>query len=158
VKSLELSYVGLSDRATYCVDFRGFSSLEELDLSGKKFSSLPFEIGFLPKLRVLFVHECKYLVSIPDVPSSLICLAALDCKSLEKVRIPKQLKKELFIKLDESRSLEKIDEDDKGLRNSFWHIRVRDRNRSTNKFQNVGVLFLSVSLAQKVNTHNWHIY
>jgi len=147
VKSLELPYVGLSDRATYCVDFRGFSSLEELDLSGNKFSSLPSGIGFLPKLRVLFVHGCKYLVSIPDVSSSLICLAAHDCKSLERVRIPKQLKKQLFIKLDESHSLEKINEDDEGLRNSFWHIRVCDRNRSTNKFQNVGVLFLSVSLA-----------
>jgi Leucine-rich repeat (LRR) protein len=112
VKSLELPYVGLSDRATYCVDFRGFSSLEELDLSENNFSSLPSGIGFLPKLRVLFVHRCKYLVSIPDVSSSLICLAAHDCKSLERVRIQKQLKKELFIKLDESHLLVEIDKDD----------------------------------------------
>ena len=61
VKSLELPYVGLSDQATYCVDFRGFSSLEELDLSGNKFSSLPSGIGFLPKLRVLFVTDANIL-------------------------------------------------------------------------------------------------
>jgi leucine-rich repeat protein SHOC2 len=45
VKSLELPDDGLSDCATNCVDFRGLSSLEELDLSRNKFSSMPYGIS-----------------------------------------------------------------------------------------------------------------
>jgi leucine-rich repeat protein SHOC2 len=41
VKSLELPDDGLSDYTTNCVDFRGLSSLEKLDLSRNKFSSVP---------------------------------------------------------------------------------------------------------------------
>ena len=85
MKRLELPHGGLSDRAAKCVDFRGLSSLEVLDLLGNKFSSMPSGIGFLPKLRVLFVHGCKYLVSIPDLPLSIRCLCAAHCKSLERV-------------------------------------------------------------------------
>ncbi|KAI5593651.1 hypothetical protein BDE02_03G027700 [Populus trichocarpa] len=81
VKGLKLSNRSLSDRATNCVDFRGLFALEELDLSGNKFSSLPSGIGFLPKLGFLSVRACKYLVSIPDLPSSLRCLGASSCKS-----------------------------------------------------------------------------
>jgi len=88
VKRLELSNSGLSDRATNCVDFRGLSALEFLDLSGNKFSSLPSGIGFLPTLGILRVIGCDNLVSIPDLPSSLDTLVASCCKSLEKVRIP----------------------------------------------------------------------
>ncbi|XP_061944132.1 disease resistance protein RUN1-like isoform X2 [Populus nigra] len=85
VKRLKLSNGGLSDRVTNCVDFRGLSALKELDLSGNKFSSLPYGIGFLPKLQVLCVQACEYLVSIPDLPSSLDTLNAYCCKSLERV-------------------------------------------------------------------------
>jgi len=85
---LELSNGGLSDCTTNCIDFNGLSILEVLDLRGNKFSSMPSGIGFLPKLRVLFVHGCKYLVSIPDLPLSIRCLCAAHCKSLERVRIP----------------------------------------------------------------------
>jgi Leucine-rich repeat (LRR) protein len=97
VKRLKLSNGGLSDRATNCVDFGGLSALEELDLTGNKFSSLPSGIGFLPKLRYLSVQACKYLVSIPDLPSSLRCLGASYCKPLERVRIPIESKTELYI-------------------------------------------------------------
>jgi len=92
VKYLQLSDGGLSDCAT-CVDFRGLFSLEVLDLRGNKFSSLPFGIGFLPKLRCLVVKTCEYLVSIPDLPSSLCLLDASYCKSLERVRIPRGKKR-----------------------------------------------------------------
>jgi len=91
VKRLELSNGGLSDRATNNVHFSGLSALEVLDISGNKFSSLPYGIGFLPKLGVLIVKACKYLVSIPDLPSSLHSLGASHCESLERVRIPIKL-------------------------------------------------------------------
>ncbi|XP_006385250.3 disease resistance protein RUN1 isoform X2 [Populus trichocarpa] len=137
VKSLKLSNGSLSDRATNCVDFRGLFALEELDLSGNKFSSLPSGIGFLPKLGFLSVRACKYLVSIPDLPSSLRCLGASSCKSLERVRIPIESKKELYIfhiYLDESHSLEEI-QGIEGLSNIFWYIGVDSREHSRNKLQ-----------------------
>ncbi|KAI9215633.1 hypothetical protein POPTR_T002200v4 [Populus trichocarpa] len=132
VKHLELSNSGLSDRATNCVDFSGLSALEKLTLDGNKFSSLPSGIGFLSELRELSVKGCKYLVSIPDLPSSLKSVFACDCKSLKRVRIPSEPKKRLFIKLDESHSLEEF-QGIEDLSNCFWYIRVDDRRHSTSK-------------------------
>uniref|UniRef100_A0A2K1RA90 TIR domain-containing protein n=1 Tax=Populus trichocarpa TaxID=3694 RepID=A0A2K1RA90_POPTR len=150
VKHLELSNSGLSDRATNCVDFSGLSALEKLDLTGNKFSRLPSGIGFLPKLTYLSVEGCKYLVSIPDLPSSLGHLFACDCKSLKRVRIPSEPKKGLFIKLDDSHSLEEF-QGIEDLSNCFWYIRVDDRSHSPSKLLKsvVEVLFLSVSLSHK---------
>jgi len=150
VKRLELSNGGLSDRVTSCVDFSGLSALEELDLTGNKFSSLPSGLGFLPKLRWLSVQACKYLVSIPDLPSSLDFLYAAHCKSLKRVRIPSEPEKELYIELDKSHSLEEI-QGIEGLSNSFWYICVDDCSHSPSKLPKsiVEVLFLSVSFAQK---------
>nr|XP_034922570.1 disease resistance protein RUN1-like isoform X1 [Populus alba] len=154
VKHLELSNGGLTDRTTNCVDFSGLSALEFLDLTGNKISSLPSGIGFLPELRLLSVRACKYLVSIPYLPSSLDFLSADHCKSLERVRMPIKSKKHLYINLEESHSLEEI-QGIEGLSNSFWYIRVDDnrihRRHSPNKLQKsvVEVLFLSVSLAKK---------
>ncbi|KAJ6964667.1 disease resistance protein RUN1-like [Populus alba x Populus x berolinensis] len=134
VKCLELSNGGLSDRAAKCVDFSGLSSLEVLDLSGNKFSSLPSGIGFLPKLEILRVHLCNNLVSIPDLPSSLDALVASYCKSLERVRIPIESKEKLHIYLHESHSLKEI-QGIEGLSNSFWYIYVDDHRHSPNKLQ-----------------------
>ena len=83
----------------YCVDFRGMFSLKVLDLRGNKFSSLPSGIGFLPKLSYLVVKTCEYLVSILDLPSSLCLLDASYCKSLERVRMPIESKKELCVNI-----------------------------------------------------------
>jgi Leucine-rich repeat (LRR) protein len=148
VKHLNLSNCGLSDRATNCVDFSGLSALEFLNLAGNKFSSLPCGIGFLSKLGFMSVEACKYLVSIPDLPSSLHSLIATDCKSLKRVRLPTKSKKELCIGLEESHLLEEI-QGIEGLSNSFWYIRVDDCNHLPNILPRsfVKVLFLSVSLA-----------
>ena len=150
MKHLNLSNSGLTDRATNCVDFSGLSALKELDLDGNKFSSLPSGLGFLPKLSSLYVMECKYLVSIPDFPSSLHFLFASDCKSLKRVRIPSEPKKELSITLDESYSLEEF-QGIEDLSNCFWYIGVDDRSHSSSKLLKsvVEVLFLSVSFSHK---------
>ena len=150
VKRLKLSNSGSSDCATNCVDFRGLSALEELDLSGNKFSSLPSGIGFLPKLGKLSVVFCDNLVSISDLPSSLYTLVASYCKSLERVTIPKQSRKELYIELSDCNLLEEI-QGIKGQSNIFWSILVNDCSHSSFKLQKsvVEVLFLSVSVAQK---------
>jgi len=156
VKYLKLSNGGLSDRATSCVDFSGLSALKYLDLTGNKFSSLPSGIGSLPKLMDLYVNACGYLVSIPDLPSSLGRLDASGCTSLERVRIPIGSKEGLHIRLEQSYSLEEI-QGIEGLSNSFWTIHVY--NHSPNNLQKsvVEVLFLLL-LVHKINTHNWHIH
>ena len=153
VKHLKISNGGLSDCETNCVDFSGMFSLEELDLSENKFSSLPSGIGFLPKLSHLVVNTCEYLVSIPDLPSSLCFLDASDCKSLERVRIPILAKEELYINIYKSLLLEEI-QGIEGLNNSFWNVSVERRSHSPKKLQKrvFEVLFLSVSLAQE-ETH-----
>jgi len=171
VKRLELSNGGLTDRASNFVDFSGLSALEFLDLAGNKFSSLPFGIVFLPKLGFLCVEACKYLVSIPDLPSSLDFLAAAYCKSLKRVRIPIEPKKELFIELCGSHLLEEI-QGIESLSNSFWSIYVDDKralaqksnnhspnNHSPSKLQKsvVEILFLSVSRSQE-ETHTIGTY
>ena len=158
VKRLKLPDGGLSDCSTNCVDFRGLSSLKELDLSGNKFSSLPSGIGFLPKLKVLIVQGCNNLESISDLPSSLYTLGASYCKSLERVKIPKQSKKELYIELHESHSLEEI-QNIEGQSNIFWNMYVDDHNHSSNNLKKsvVEVLFFSVSLAQE-ETHTIDTY
>jgi Leucine-rich repeat (LRR) protein len=151
MKRLELSNAGLSDHATKCVDLSGLSALEVLDLTGNKFSSLPFGIGFLPKLRWLSVQACKYLVSIPDLPSSLYHLDASKCKSLERVRMTIESKKNLSIDLFGSHSFEEI-QGIEGQSNILWNIHVHDRSQySPNKLQKsvVEVLFLSASRSQK---------
>ncbi|XP_073263015.1 TMV resistance protein N isoform X2 [Populus alba] len=132
VKRLKLSNGGLSDRAAKCVDFKGLSSLKKLDLSGNKFSSLPSGIDSLPKLRWLSVQACKYLVSIPDLPSSLDWLAASHCKSLKRVKVPTKPKKNLFIELHESYLVEEIQGIER-LRNGSWIIFFSDCSHSPNK-------------------------
>ncbi|KAL9381682.1 hypothetical protein Peur_024717 [Populus x canadensis] len=134
VKRLELSNGGLSNRAVNCVYFSGLSALEELNLRGNKFSRLPSGIGFLPKLQVLFVHGCEYLVSIPDLPSSLSYFNASYCGSLKRVRIPIESKKELHIDLDQNHSFEEI-QGIEGQSNIFWYIRVHDSSQLSNKLQ-----------------------
>ncbi|XP_011013489.1 PREDICTED: TMV resistance protein N-like isoform X3 [Populus euphratica] len=132
LKRLELSNAGLSDHATKCVDLSGLSALEVLDLSRNKFSSLPFGIGFCPKLWSLSVYECEYLVSILDLPSSLECLVASHCKSLKRVRIPSEPKKELYIELFDSYSLEEI-QGIEDLIYFFWDFTVEAHSHSRNK-------------------------
>ncbi|KAJ6858024.1 TMV resistance protein N isoform X4 [Populus alba x Populus x berolinensis] len=137
MKHLKLSNCGLTDRGTNHVDFSGLSALELLNLDRNKFSSLPSGLGFLPKLSSLHVEACKYLVSIPDLPSSLNFLFADHCKSLKRVRIPIEPDEELYIELEESCSLEEI-QGIESLSNSFWCIYVdydHHRTHSPNKLQ-----------------------
>ena len=158
VKFLKLSNGDLSDRATNCVDFSSLFSLEVLDLTGNKLSSMPSGIGSLPKLKYLSVQACKYLVSIPDLPPSLDFLGASRCKSLRRVRIPSERKKLLHIELGSSHLLEEI-RGIEGQSNNFWSMYVIGLSYSPNKLQKsvVEVLFFSVALVQE-ETHTIGTY
>uniref|UniRef100_A0A6N2LVF1 TIR domain-containing protein n=1 Tax=Salix viminalis TaxID=40686 RepID=A0A6N2LVF1_SALVM len=89
---LRLHYYGLSERTSNCVDLGGLVALEELNLSGNNFFSLPSSINVLPKLQILRVSHCRNLVSISELPSNLKFLEAIGCKSMERVRLPIQSK------------------------------------------------------------------
>ncbi|KAG5235150.1 TMV resistance protein [Salix suchowensis] len=92
LRKLRLAYCGLSERTTNCVDLGGLIALEELNLSGNNFFSLPSSINVLPKLQLLRVSHCRNLVSISELPSNLKLLDAIGCKSMERVRLPIQSK------------------------------------------------------------------
>ncbi|KAG5223844.1 TMV resistance protein [Salix suchowensis] len=92
LRKLRLAYYGLSERTTNCVDLGGLFALEELNLSGNNFFSLPSSINVLPKLQLLRVSHCRNLESISELPSNLKLLDAIGCKSLERVRLPIQSK------------------------------------------------------------------
>ena len=151
VKRLKLSNGGLSDRATNCVDFRGLSSLEELDLSQNNFSSLPSGIGFLPKLSILSVQECIKLASILDLPSNLYDLNAFGCSSMKRVRMPIQSKKDYLMYLNDCYMLEEI-QGIEGPSNNYWSIEVDFPSDSSNNFQKSLAEVLSLSL-QHTNIH-----
>ncbi|KAK4279022.1 hypothetical protein QN277_016788 [Acacia crassicarpa] len=60
-----------------------FSSLEILLIVGTELRNLPAGIKHLLKLRYLSFDSCKRLQSLPDLPSSLQQLIAVDCPSLQ---------------------------------------------------------------------------
>ncbi|XP_057493672.1 disease resistance protein RPV1-like [Actinidia eriantha] len=90
---LNLSECNLSDDAIPR-DFSGLPSLMELDLSLNPISSLP-EIRYLTLLKSLFVDTCTSLQSLPELPSSLKEIIAIDCNSLERMKMHPKLFKSL---------------------------------------------------------------
>ncbi|VVA38302.1 Hypothetical predicted protein, partial [Prunus dulcis] len=73
-------------------DIGCLSSLEELDLSGNNFVSLPSSIRFLSELRSLRLWRCKRLEQLPDLPSSkYVFVDVNDCTSLKRLSDPSKL-------------------------------------------------------------------
>uniref|UniRef100_A0A6N2KM17 Disease resistance protein Roq1-like winged-helix domain-containing protein n=1 Tax=Salix viminalis TaxID=40686 RepID=A0A6N2KM17_SALVM len=89
LKELDLSYAGLSDTIS-SIDLGSLSFLEDLDLSGNGFFNLPSGISRLPKLQRFKVERCKNLLSISELPSSVLFLSIVDCTSIERVSAPLQ--------------------------------------------------------------------
>ncbi|KAL6269508.1 hypothetical protein ACE6H2_026419 [Prunus campanulata] len=69
LKRLNLTYCNLWEGAI--PEYIGLlSSLEELDLDGNHFVSLPASIGGLSKLRRITLKNCKRLLKLPSLPSN----------------------------------------------------------------------------------------
>ncbi|KAM7511477.1 hypothetical protein LguiB_010352 [Lonicera macranthoides] len=81
-KRLDLSYCNLLEIPS---DLSPLSSLEELNLSGNKFSSLPSNLGHLSRLKILKLEGCTELESLRDLPPSISVLVADDCQSLNSL-------------------------------------------------------------------------
>ncbi|XP_022717114.1 TMV resistance protein N-like [Durio zibethinus] len=64
------------------------SSLEELNLSGNSFISLPETVTRLSKLRFLLLSDCKRLKSLPDLLASIEGVIIDGCVSLEVLENP----------------------------------------------------------------------
>ncbi|KAJ9542349.1 hypothetical protein OSB04_028855 [Centaurea solstitialis] len=69
------------------VNLHGFSSLEELHLSGNsELIELPTSISHLSRLKHLELNECCQLQKLHALPSGIQVLRASDCSSLEKIK------------------------------------------------------------------------
>ncbi|KAH7515830.1 hypothetical protein FEM48_Zijuj10G0067900 [Ziziphus jujuba var. spinosa] len=66
-------------------DFEKLSSLEILDLSHNQISCLPSCLRGMSILKKLLLPHCKYLKSLPPLPSSLLELNAANCSALETI-------------------------------------------------------------------------
>ncbi|XP_031258095.1 TMV resistance protein N-like isoform X3 [Pistacia vera] len=71
-------------------DIGSLCSLEELNLSGNNFDTLPPSINQLMKLKILCLERCKKLQSLPELPPEIVFLGAEDCTSLERLSLPEQ--------------------------------------------------------------------
>ncbi|GKA96588.1 NB-ARC domains-containing protein [Tanacetum coccineum] len=79
LKSLNFSYSTLEQVPE---SIGGLSCLEELNLQGNNFSSLPGSLSQLSHLQILRLDDCKNLEVLPELPHTLGYLDARDCTSL----------------------------------------------------------------------------
>ncbi|KAJ1427772.1 P-loop containing nucleoside triphosphate hydrolase [Sesbania bispinosa] len=66
-------------------DFEKLSSLETLNLGQNNFHSLPSSLKGLSILKKLALPNCRELISLPSLPSSLIELNVENCSALETI-------------------------------------------------------------------------
>ncbi|EXC27506.1 TMV resistance protein N [Morus notabilis] len=79
---VDLSYCNISE-IPHCIG--SLYSLTRLDLKENMFASIPSSIKQLPKLYHLDVSHCRYLRSLPELPSSIRDINAKGCLSMEKL-------------------------------------------------------------------------
>ncbi|KAJ8900623.1 hypothetical protein K2173_025400 [Erythroxylum novogranatense] len=72
-------------------DLSFLSSVISLDLSTNNFERIPATIKQLSNLRRIDLSYCQRLISLPELPSSVIWLKADNCTSLEQIWALKQL-------------------------------------------------------------------
>lgn len=82
LKKLDLSNCNIQE---ILEDLSCLSSVEWLDLHGNNFEGVPTSIKHLSKLVELDVSNCRWLKSLPELPSSLERLYVHDCELLEMV-------------------------------------------------------------------------
>ncbi|KAL4557560.1 hypothetical protein LXL04_035743 [Taraxacum kok-saghyz] len=82
LKDLDLGECGLGDEEIGSANWE-LPNLEKLNLENNKFSQLSFSHLRLPRLKFLNVQDCKGLVELSELPSSIAVVNAGWCKLLE---------------------------------------------------------------------------
>ncbi|KAJ8759167.1 hypothetical protein K2173_004174 [Erythroxylum novogranatense] len=72
-------------------DLGFLSSIKSLNLSQNDFEKIPGTIKQLSQLKSLYINNCKWLLSLPELPSSICQLLAQGCSSLKQIWTLKQL-------------------------------------------------------------------
>ncbi|KAJ9554645.1 hypothetical protein OSB04_018690 [Centaurea solstitialis] len=85
LRKLSLSYCNLVDGDISSVFCEELSNLQALDLSGNDFSQLHSSLLQLPRLKFLNLSDCKNLVELPNLPSSISVLITEGCNSLDVI-------------------------------------------------------------------------
>ena len=91
LEELDLSYCNLEEGGITSEVFH-LPSLQMLNLSGNNFWKIPPNISKLSKLRILKMSNCKLLLEIPELPSSIREIDAHGCPNL----LPLQRQTQLF--------------------------------------------------------------
>ncbi|KAL4286121.1 hypothetical protein AHAS_Ahas19G0054500 [Arachis hypogaea] len=89
----QLKFDGCQSLSELPDNISSLSSLLYLSFHNTNISGFPESIKNLPRLKVLFICHCEMLQLIPELPPSVHCFRAWDCKSLRTVHfyIPKFL-------------------------------------------------------------------
>jgi len=139
LKELDLSYSGLSE-ATSSIDLGSLFFLENLNLSGHEFFNLPSSISRLSKLQFLTVVRCSNLLSISELPSSVLFLSIYDCKSIERVSAPLQHERIPLLDVKECRNLIEI----QGMECAGNNWSILNLNGCNNLSENYKMSFIQV--------------
>ncbi|KAK8633490.1 hypothetical protein V6N13_014335 [Hibiscus sabdariffa] len=66
-------------------------SLEDLDLNGNSFDTIPLSLALLSKLQSLRLKDCRELKSLPELPTNIESVNVNGCASLELVANPSKV-------------------------------------------------------------------
>ncbi|KAM1428548.1 hypothetical protein ACFX2I_044858 [Malus domestica] len=139
IKELELSNCNITDGAILEI-IGSLSSLKFLDLGGNGFNRLPTLSG-LSQLWGLSLDHCTNLQAIPDLPNSLLILAANYCTALEIMSDFSEMSEIWKLELKDCRKLKDIP----NLENSLDHMESIDMEGCTS---------LTSTFKEKLRTKN----
>ncbi|XP_068343623.1 disease resistance protein RPV1-like [Pyrus communis] len=108
-------------------DLGSLISLQVLDLQGNDFHILPSLSG-LTKLETLWLNDCFYLRTIPDLPTNLKFLYATNCPALETMPNFSEMSKMRELKVGDSPKLIEVP----GLDKSLNFMTLIDMSNCTN--------------------------
>ncbi|KDP31604.1 hypothetical protein JCGZ_14829 [Jatropha curcas] len=72
-------------------DFHCLTSLEVLNISKNNFVNMPASISRLPRLRYLYLDDCKNLKTMQKLPPTIHEISANNCTSLEAISSPEAI-------------------------------------------------------------------
>ncbi|KAF5481845.1 hypothetical protein F2P56_002465 [Juglans regia] len=133
LKTLSLRYCNLSDDAIP-KDLGSLSSLQTLELDGNSFSNLPSTLGGLLKLQSLSLNYCTNLQSLPNLPTSLKQIYAMNCTAMESMPNLSKISNMEALHLTNCHKLVEIPGLDKLLK-SFRVIHLEGCNNVTSTFK-----------------------